>query len=70
LIILFPFLREIEVYSFLLNLFWSVGCIMHILYSLGNIHLSVNTYHAWPLCLSYPTEDDIFYFHPFDKTAI
>jgi hypothetical protein len=37
-----------------------MSCIMFILNILGNIHLTVNTYHACPFGLGYLTENDIF----------
>jgi hypothetical protein len=51
-IVLFPFLSEIEASSFasffLLNFLCYIGCIMGFLYIFSNVHLSVSTYHACP----------------------
>ena len=59
LVILFPLLSRTDEAStfwssFLLSFMWSVNCIMGILCSLPNIHLSVNTYHVYSFVTELP----------------
>jgi hypothetical protein len=64
LIILIPLLSRTEAStlwsSYLLSFMWSVSCIMAILRSLPNTHLSVGAYHVCSFGTELHIQDDIF----------
>jgi hypothetical protein len=64
LIILFLFLSRTESStlrsSFLLSFMWSVSCIVGVIHSLPNIHLSVSTYHVCSFVTELPHSGPYF----------